>query len=155
MSPNRRWVSFHFYIIIKEWEHWIKQLWTYALLPGWYDFHTEFAENEKINPKRSAIAYTGGFFSSLYSIHHFIHYRLDFDRIVSCCVTVATTVLVLRDTNVCLCQPKGERKTNIWRNEEKKNNGTQIVCMSAQEMYLIRSLSTKSYVTHAEPLSVS
>lgn len=60
------------------------------------------------------------FFSSLYSIYHFIHYRLDFDRIVSCCVIVATTVLVLRDTNVCLCQPKGERKINIWRNEEKK-----------------------------------
>lgn len=149
MSPNRRWVSFHFYIIIKEWVDWIKQLWTYALLPGWYDFHTEFAENEKINPKRSAIAYTGGFFSSLYSIHHFIHYRLDFDRIVSCCVTVATTVLVLRDTNVCLCQPKGERK-QTYEEMKKKKTMVHKSCVWALKKCISFVHSQRNHMLHMQ-----
>lgn len=56
--------------------------------------------------------------------------------------------------SVCVNQ-KAKEKQTYEEMKRKKNNGTQIVCMSAQEMYLIRSLSTKSYVTHAEPLSVS
>lgn len=137
MSPNRRWVSFHFYIIIKEWEHWIKQLWTYALLPGWYDFHTEFAENEKINPKRSAIAYTGGFF--FHCIRFIILFIIGSILIELCRVALLLPLL-------CWCW---EIPMSVCVNQKAKEKQTYEEMKKKKQWYTNRVYERSRNVSHS------